>query len=159
MCKTGYKHTPETRARMSVSRGGGDRAELAAAGMQRCGTCRAALPFAAFYTNRSMPSGLTARCRECIKKGPRYGSSRTIFEARLRRDYGITVEIWARAFNSQNGACKPLIDDGQNGLHTDHCHATGRFRGLLCGMCNTAAGSLRDDPAVAEALARYLRSP
>lgn len=43
-----------------------------------------------------------------------------------------------------------------SGLVHDHDHATGAFRGTLCGGCNTALGFARDDPAVLLGLARYL---
>lgn len=41
-------------------------------------------------------------------------------------------------------------------LHLDHCHATGTFRGWLCGSCNHAAGLLRDSQEIALSLANYL---
>jgi hypothetical protein len=28
----------------------------------------------------------------------------------------------------------------------DHCHTSGKIRGLLCTNCNTAIGLLKDDP-------------
>ena len=40
-------------------------------------------------------------------------------------------------------------------LVVDHCHATGKIRGLLCSPCNTAIGGLRDSPALLRAAADY----
>jgi hypothetical protein len=31
------------------------------------------------------------------------------------------------------------------------------FRGVICNSCNTAIGMVGDDPAIAEAIAEYLR--
>lgn len=41
-------------------------------------------------------------------------------------------------------------------LAVDHCHSTGRVRGLLCSRCNTAVGLLRDNAQTARNLAAYL---
>ncbi len=41
-------------------------------------------------------------------------------------------------------------------LSVDHCHKTGKVRGLLCGRCNRAIGLLRDNPALCRAAATYL---
>lgn len=38
----------------------------------------------------------------------------------------------------------------------DHCHRTGRFRGMLCENCNKALGLFDDDPATIRQAARYL---
>lgn len=46
---------------------------------------------------------------------------------------------------------------GKCALHLDHCHTTGKFRGWLCGNCNTAIGKLGDDEAGLERALRYLR--
>lgn len=38
----------------------------------------------------------------------------------------------------------------------DHCHTTGKVRGLLCDSCNWALGHAKDDPAVLRRLMAYL---
>ncbi len=41
-------------------------------------------------------------------------------------------------------------------LAFDHDHSTDRFRGWLCGRCNSALGFVKDNPSVLRALADYL---
>lgn len=65
-------------------------------------------------------------------------------EARFLRLYGITVEEYDRLLEAQGGTCarckKPPSETLR--LAVDHCHTTGRVRGLLCGPCNTYLGRL-----------------
>ena len=44
-------------------------------------------------------------------------------------------------------------------VHCDHDHRTGKFRGWLCRMCNTAIGALGDDIEGLERALAYLRRP
>ena len=79
--------------------------------------------------------------------------------ADLKRKFGISVEQYDEMLHRQNGVCAILgcgaaTADGKR-LHVDHCHTTGRVRGLLCGKCNRALGLLDDDPARITALAEY----
>jgi len=46
--------------------------------------------------------------------------------------------------------------DPKRGMHYDHCHRTGRFRGWLCRKCNLMLGNAEDDPARLRAGAAYL---
>ncbi|SRR6266404_8119337 len=48
--------------------------------------------------------------------------------------------------------------EGNRGLHLDHCHDTGRFRGWLCFGCNTALGRLGDSPELLSKALAYLRN-
>lgn len=58
----------------------------------------------------------------------------------------------------QNGRCKICKDlPDTRSLSIDHCHATGKFRGLPCGRCNSALGSLRDSPDILQAAIQYLK--
>lgn len=45
---------------------------------------------------------------------------------------------------------------GRGGLHLDHCHATGKFRGWLCSKHNTGLGLFQDDPVLLRRAAEYL---
>ena len=61
----------------------------------------------------------------------------------LRRYYNITPEEWDNMLVKQGGHCALCLR--ADGLHVDHCHGTGRFRGLLCRSHNAALGVLGDN--------------
>ena len=46
--------------------------------------------------------------------------------------------------------------DPKRGMHYDHCHTTGAFRGWICRGCNLMLGNAKDDPALLRAGAAYL---
>lgn len=62
----------------------------------------------------------------------------------LLTKYGITLEDKIKMESEQNGRClicgrdKSLI--ARKVFHVDHCHITGRVRGLLCSICNGNLG-------------------
>lgn len=80
-------------------------------------------------------------------------------EAFLVYKYGITqAELDAR-LKAQNHRCA-VCGGARNGigtrLHIDHCHDTGRIRGLLCSNCNTMIGLAKNDPERLLLAAAYL---
>lgn len=62
----------------------------------------------------------------------------------LKRKYGITVEQYNEMLRNQNGTCKICNRACKTGkfLAVDHCHKTGKVRGLLCALCNTNLGRI-----------------
>jgi hypothetical protein len=61
----------------------------------------------------------------------------------------------------QGGVCKICSRpprDKKKRLHVDHCHKTGKIRGLLCLHCNVMIGKAEDDPKRLERAAAYLTS-
>lgn len=92
-------------------------------------------------------------------------------DERILREYGLTADELAALMKAQDGRCaicRRPPDGRANGqarpdtaprLHVDHCHTTGRVRGLLCGACNTAIGLLKEDPQLMAAAMAYLASP
>lgn len=82
----------------------------------------------------------------------------------LKRRYGITAGEYDRMLAAQGGVCaiceQPPPSDGSpitEYLRVDHDHASGAVRALLCHSCNCALGYGRDDPALLERAAKYLR--
>lgn len=65
---------------------------------------------------------------------------------RVLRSYGWTVDAYIKANEDQAGKCFicgeiPL----QTRLFADHCHMSGKPRGLLCIKCNMGLGAFNDD--------------
>ena len=60
------------------------------------------------------------------------------------------------ALEKQNGICAICLN--RAATHRDHCHATDKFRGMLCHQCNVVLGLVYDDPDVLRRAATYLES-
>lgn len=77
----------------------------------------------------------------------------------LKSRFGITVEEYTSMFNSQQGCCSICNkhqSDFRRNFAVDHCHITGKVRGLLCVNCNTAIGKLNDNPELLRSALSYL---
>ena len=76
----------------------------------------------------------------------------------LRRKYGIDQEEYDELWRAQDGRCGICREEasGKRRLAVDHCHKTGRIRGLLCAECNMAIGKLREDPGLIRAALLWL---
>lgn len=98
----------------------------------------------------------------------RYWSNReeklkTARNTRLQRVlaiHGVSIETYEAMLERQNGKCK-ICGEVPKGyrkhLCIDHCHSTGRVRGLLCHTCNAGIGFFRDDVTRLKAAIRYLK--
>jgi hypothetical protein len=96
------------------------------------------------------------RSPEVIQKKNEYRK-----RSHLARKYGMTQSDWDAMFAAQGGVCALCKVPGRVGKHgklaVDHCHATGRVRGLLCTPCNISIGILGETPEQWEVVWRYLR--
>lgn len=65
-------------------------------------------------------------------------------EYHLIRQYGITQSDYDAMCERQNNTCAICKEasTGARKMHVDHCHKTGRVRGILCHRCNTKLGWL-----------------
>lgn len=75
----------------------------------------------------------------------------------LKRNYGITHDDYLQMLKTQNGLCAICSKaEEKRRLAVDHCHHTGKIRGLLCGKCNTAIGKLNDNVCLLKKAIQYL---
>lgn len=85
---------------------------------------------------------------------------RKSYEAKIKEDYGLSLNEYNELFKKQNGNCA-ICGKNQSvfkyKLAVDHCHKTNKIRGLLCGKCNTALGSLEDDIIILQKAINYLK--
>ncbi len=82
----------------------------------------------------------------------------------LRSKYDITLVEYEEFLKKQNGVCKlcglveKAIDKYWKNLKrlaVDHCHKTGKIRGLLCSSCNIGIGNLKHNPELLRKAALY----
>lgn len=79
--------------------------------------------------------------------------------AKLRREYGITLEQYNEMFEAQGGRCAICKSDNpgsKNGWALDHCHTTKRVRAILCNLCNLMLGHSKDSVETHKAAIAYL---
>lgn len=75
--------------------------------------------------------------------------------------YSMSATEYDQLLNQQNYRCavcgKPTTEQ-TNRLSIDHCHNTGRVRGLLCIKCNSGIGMLQDSPELLFMAMIYLQA-
>lgn len=82
------------------------------------------------------------------------------------RKYRIAFRHYRKLFQKQGGRCaicakkaSPLDSEGLKlELHVDHCHVTGKVRGLLCGNCNSGLGFFKDSPEALLSAIEYIKT-
>ncbi len=83
------------------------------------------------------------------------------YRKKALRGYGLTEDSLLEMFASQENKCaicQAILEPygGPKGTHIDHCHSTGKVRGLLCPQCNHGLGKFRDSPEALRRAADYL---
>lgn len=80
----------------------------------------------------------------------------------LKREYNISLEGYNKILQDQENKCaicnihKDDLGGGRVNLDVDHCHETGKIRGLLCPNCNKALGLLKDNINIVQKMTEYL---
>jgi hypothetical protein len=82
---------------------------------------------------------------------------------KLKRVYGMSVDLYEEMLRVQGGGCAICGDKDPRRKHSkwfavDHDHTTNKVRALLCHNCNRGIGCLREDPVRLRQAASYLES-
>lgn len=73
-----------------------------------------------------------------------------------RTKYGITLEQYNEMLVKQSNVCAVCGLECSRKLAVDHCHSTGKVRGLLCVKCNRGIGNFNDDLSRLKAAVNYM---
>lgn len=140
--------------------------------MKKCTKCKTVKTDDSFTKLKASKDGLFGVCKPChalqskkwkLEWEERWGVSHA--HHIKCRGYGITTRQYQDMLNDQDGACAicglPETTIGRGGraapLAIDHCHTTGKVRGLLCRKCNGGIGLLRDSIDLLTSATSYLK--
>ena len=125
-----------------------------------CKFCNKFLDFSFFVKRSDRPnhnddhvSKYMTNCMECqslVTKLNYYGITKEEFN-KLREDYADCCGICGRTEQE----CRNLKTK-HYGLYIDHCHTSGKVRGLLCHNCNLIVGHAKDDTDLLKSAILYL---
>ena len=100
-----------------------------------------------FTAKPSNPEGYNWQCKDCMHakiSAKKYNISFTYYPDTLEeQDYRCAM-------------CHIHVNDTTGRLHIDHCHTTGKVRGLLCESCNLVLGKVKDNVVTLERAIKYL---
>lgn len=132
------------------------------AGKRICINCTTEKPLKEFHRSKYGELGRSVKCGECAKayankksKGRKY--ERKGYQLKIR--YGISLETFRALLQTQENSCavcRVELSAESRSAVVDHCHKTGRIRGILCRQCNTGLGHMKDSRKVLTLAAAYL---
>lgn len=134
---------------------------------KKCYRCKETKDIKDFAKNRVKKDGLQERCKDCrrehfanVGKFTRKPYTKEQKRRYLITSYGLTESEFLSILERQKYSCAICgsKDWGKESPSIDHCHETGRIRGLLCNMCNRGLGLFKDDYSILEKAAEYVRN-
>lgn len=138
-----------------------------------CNRCKILKTLENFYDCNTSKDGLSHNCKQCISiKFKNYyllnkdrisKQHKSRSEYKRNRDYIIRYNITLKEYNEmlklqdyKCKICKSITPGGKGNFKIDHCHSTGKVRGLLCNSCNVTLGLVNDDITRLKKLINYL---
>ncbi len=124
-----------------------------------CKKCSDNLSLDNFYFNKNGKYKKQNVCKKCMN----IYDYKTDKNSKLKRAYGITFDEYEELLSKQDKKCA-ICGIDNNGKYrnkprafaVDHCHTTGKIRGLLCSDCNTGIGLLKDNINFLQSAIKYL---
>lgn len=111
-----------------------------------CRRCKRLLPCRMFARSPHSPDYLQLCCRDCDSKCKR------------KRKYGLTDEMLSSILSvgtCQMPGCGKKLEKRRS-THIDHCHTSGKVRGVLCQRCNTVLGHIEKNLHLIQSMLDYI---
>lgn len=129
---------------------------------QSCTKCDELKPLTDYHVDRRAKSGHNSVCKVCAcqLKAQDYKKHK---DKRLayRRSYlyGVSPDDYDALHDKFSGSCGICGNTEESGvaLAIDHCHGSGKVRGLLCNNCNNGLGRFKDDEELLQLAINYLK--
>ena len=133
---------------------------------KQCTSCGQIKPVTQFYKRKSRRDGegLVPTCKPCTIKRNReryHANPNEINDRRAAKTYGTTLEHIQQMRTNADGICQCCGLPGEGHykrLVIDHCHSTGKIRGLICAKCNTVLGLVKDRIEVLQNLQTFIEN-
>ena len=128
--------------------------------MKTCSKCKEEKELDAYYKDSRRRDGLCSVCRDCVNTRRREvyvtseGYVTTQLERRYAQRYSVTLLEYKQNMSTSN-VCQSCGSNHK--LCYDHCHVSGKFRGILCNKCNLSIGNLGDNIEGVEQALSYLK--
>jgi len=146
-----------------------------------CQSCDVSKPTESFKRSSTAKRGHRAVCKECDsvantawrknnkdkkdekdKEWKKQNPSKvknSYYKYNLKRKFNLSEQDYEQMLTSQEGCCaicrQTYCSTGYR-FAVDHCHVTGKIRGLLCQACNTGIGKLKDNVDLLKRAIEYL---
>lgn len=126
-----------------------------------CPSCKTVKTANDFYVSKWRKTGRASHCKDCYQKNYFNDKERIKFQ-RIASTFGISKEDYETMLLNQNGVCaicnEPELSKRFKFLAVDHCHKTGKIRGLLCSKCNQGLGYFNDNVSNLQSAITYLKN-
>lgn len=117
-----------------------------------------------FTTNKPAVKNCSSECtkkymyerRNLKRKNNKTEYKRYYTEYNLKHSYNISIEDYIALAEKSAGLCGICKKRPKHKLFVDHCHTTGRIRGLLCRKCNIGLGMFEDNINILDSAKAYL---
>ena len=113
--------------------------------MKTCTRCKEEKPSTDYNKNKNYNDGLFCYCKDCQK------------DTQYIRRYGVSKKEVEQMIKDQDGLCA-LCGNNMENPRVDHCHETGKVRGILCNHCNVGLGHFFDNVKYLENAIHYLKN-
>lgn len=135
-----------------------------------CNKCNVDKPVSEYYIDprRNKPRGICKKCMNDAKlaanRNREGGNQKYQLKYYLKNKYGIELDTYIDMMESTShcelcgAAIKSRITGKSKGKFKalDHCHKTGKIRGVICSNCNIALGLINDDVETLKRMIIYL---